>query len=728
MIRAALCLAPVVALAACGSTVGTLDAEQGRDPSRLAVPEGQALVVRGDFANVPGNVLRVRPDVIVRPPLGEDGTRGVIVVEGARGITLDLEGLELRGTAAGTDLDRNAGWGVVLRDCQDVTVKGGRFGGYKVCVAAFGCDRLVLDGLQFDGWYGARLLSTALAENESDWIFPHQNDEREWMWNYGAAIALEDCRDVTVRGSRGRHGQNGILLTRCEGTRVYDCDFSFLSGWGLALYRTNGSFVSRNRFDHCVRGYSHGVYWRGQDSAGILMFERCSDNVFAENSATHGGDGLFLFAGRDTVDGLAFERGEMDAGGSDRNVWWHNDFSYAVANAIEATFSSDNWAIGNVLDGCHQHGVWGGYSRRMVVLGNAIRDTRGGGVSIEHGQECAIVENELTSNDMGVELWWDEDEGLVGGPFGKNRDTASRDHLVVGNQLAENAQDFVVRRTSNVAFGPNDIGPGSRSLSVERSAVLVPPGAKPIDVRPFFLQFGPLPSGVVADSTVRAFEGDEPEWLARARAWVPPELLGEQNPFAAERGTAQGLDTIVMGEWGPWDFESGEPRPKQREPGGLLSGARWQATWFRWQPVSSVPQPSAEPKASDPRVDLAGWRALAGSPLAQREVGAWVNPWAGDEELRRTIGNAHFGLVASATIELAAPGRYRLSVVSDDGVRVQIDGRAVLENWTWHAPTRDVAEIDLTAGRHGFLLEYFQIDGAAALTVELERCIAPAGG
>src|SRR5687768_18079716 len=34
---------------------------------------------------------------------------------------------------------------------------------------------------------------------------------------------------------------------------------------------------------------------RGQDSAGILCFEQSSDNLFAENSATHGGDGFFGF-------------------------------------------------------------------------------------------------------------------------------------------------------------------------------------------------------------------------------------------------------------------------------------------------------------------------------------------------------------------------------------------------------------------------------------------------
>lgn len=682
------------------------------DPGAIALVPGHALVVQGALEGQP---VRVKPGAYVIPPLGDDGLRGVIVLEDQRGVVLDLTGVELRGTPPGTDLDENAGWGIVLRRCTDVTVRGGKIGGYKVGIAAFECANLAIEDVAFDGWYGQRLASTSVAESQSDWLYPHENDAREWMTQHGAAIALEDCGGATIARSRGRHGQNGILLTRCASTRVYDCDFSFLSGWGLALYRTNGSLVAQNRFDHCVRGYSHGVYWRGQDSAGILMFERCSDNVFALNSATHGGDGVFLYGGQDLVEGRALARGEQDAGGSDRNVWWRNDFSYAVANAIEATFSSDNWAIGNQLDGSHQHGVWGGYSRRMVVLDNSIRDTRGGAVSIEHGQECAIAGNTLTGNDIGVELWWDEDPSLVGGPLGKQRDTASRDHVVVGNRVADNAQDVVLRRTTNVAFGRNDVGNGSRSLEVARASVLRAPPAKPIEVAAFFQTLGDLPSGVIADSTVRLLEGDEPEWLQRARSWKPPELPGKQRPFAADRGARQGLDTIVIGEWGPWDFESGEPRPKPRQPGGLLSSARWDAAWFRWEPAR------AGAPGSDPRQDVARWRALAASPVVRREVGPWTNPWAGDEALRGAIGNAHFGLVARTKVTLAEGGKHVLSVVSDDGVRVLVDGRTRLENWTWHAPTRDAVELDLTAGEHEIVVEYFQIDGAAALTVELER-------
>jgi len=657
--------------------------------AEVQVPQGAPLVV--------AESVRVAPGEHLRPPLGADGRSGVIVVEKRKGIVVDLTGVTMRGTAAGTDLDRNAGWGIVLRDCEDVTIRGGALGGYKGCVVAERCRNLVLEGLAFDGWYGQRLLSTVAAEDEADWLYPHENDEGEWISNHGAAISLTDCTNATIRGCRGRHGQNGILLTRTGGSRVYDCDFSFLSGWGLAMYRSSSNVVSRNRFDYCVRGYSHDVYWRGQDSAGILMFERCSDNLFAHNSATHGGDGIFLFAGNDTVGGRAFEKGEMDAGGSDRNIWYRNDFSCAVANAIEATFSKDNWAIENRLSGSHQHGVWGGYSSRMVVLGNDIEDTIGGAVSIEHGQECAIVANRIRRNRIGVELWWDEDPELFHGPFGKNRDTSSRDHFVLGNEFEGNRRDLVLTNTEHVFLAANRWGKPQGPIEGEgvRLDLLLGEG-------------GTRASATIQAASLDDPRGDSPEWLERALAWECPEVPGTQEAITppAER---RGLDSIVMGEWGPWDHRSGEPRPAQRQPGGLLAGCRWVATWFSWK------------DGPDPREALEEWRALASKPAARAEVAAWTNPWGGDESVRKSVGNDRFGLLAQTRLAIAESGMHRLAVTSDDGVRVSVDGKVALEDWTWHAPKRQEVEIDLAQGEHRFEVEYFQIDGATALSIDLRR-------
>lgn len=660
-----------------------------RQPADVEIPTGSALVVRQD--------VRVKQGEYLRPPLGEEGRGGVIVIDKAKKLTLDLTGVSLRGTPAGTDLDKNSGWGIVLRDCEDVTIRGGTLGGYKGCLVAERCKNLVLDGLAFDGWYGQRLLSTVAAEDGSDWLYPHENDSGEWILNHGAAISLTDCSNTTIAACRGRHGQNGLLLTRTNGSRVSDCDFSFLSGWGLGMYRASSNVIAHSRFDYCVRGYSHDVYWRGQDSAGILMFERCCDNLFVYDSATHGGDGVFLFAGNDTVAGHAFEKGEDDAGGSDRNIWYRCDFSCAVANAIEATFSKDNWAIENRLSGSHQHGVWGGYSSRMVLLKNEIDDTLGGGVSIEHGQECAVALNSMRRNQIGVELWWDEDPDLVGGPFGQNRDTSSRDHVVLGNEFEGNGRDLVITKTESVFLAANLWGKPEGPIEGERIRIDLLLGAN-----------GARASATIHDSDLDDPHGEQPEWLARARAWKCPEVPGSQEALAPP-GERRGLDSIVMGEWGPWDFRSGEPRPAQRQPGGLLAGCTWEARWFSWK------------EGPDPREAPEEWRALAKKLVASAEVAAWTNPWGGDAATRKAVGNDRFGLFAKTRLVLGESGKHRLAVTSDDGVRVKVDGKVAFEDWTLHAPKRGEVEIELGQGEHRFEIEYFQIDGATALAIDLER-------
>lgn len=710
------CIALALVLAASAGACRTAgDASLDSDARGRLAP---GVVVLGDHGTVvTGSGARhVAPGTYLR---SAGSARAVLVVERAHDLVLDLSGVTLRGSAAGTDLDLHRGIGIQLVDCDKVKIVGGTIGGYKVCVAAERCRDIQLDGVRFDAWYGSRLLSTRVAEDEADWLFPHQNDDGEWVEKYGAAIALTDCERATIARCSGRHGQNGILLVRTNACTLYDDDFSFLSGWGLALYRASHNRVSHCIFDYCVRGYSHDVYWRGQDSAGILMFERSCDNVFVENSATHGGDGVFLFAGRDKVEGQALLRGEQDAGGSDRNIWYRNDFSFAVANSIEATFSSDNWAIGNRLNGSHQHGVWGGYSERMVILANEISNTLGGGVSIEHGQECAIVGNTLEDDDAGLELWWDEDPVLVNGPYGKHHDTQSRGHLVSNDRFAHNAKDLEISHTRALAFRANEFASKKHALKLED--VTVAPDASPkLEVMTLIAGVdGSSPSGTLRDVALEPYPATEPEWLVRARAYAPPNLPGKLVTFESERNESGGLDTIVMGEWGPWDFRSGEPRPKQRDPGGLFATAQWNATWFAWSPASG------DQRGTDPRKDVEAWRKLASAPLVTGTVRAWTDPWGSSKETRTKVGTAHFGLIARTTLTLAEGGAHRLAVTSDDGVRVQVDGQVVLENWTWHGPTRDTAEIQLARGEHTFELEYFQIDGASALALELERVTGP---
>ncbi len=672
-----------------------------------AAGEEQAPLAAVDFTDLP--VVAVDARSVTFAPgsyLRAAGTASpVMEIAGMDGVTLDFTGVEVRGQAIDADLDAARGVCVRLRDCRDVTLRGGVFGGYKVCVALSGCEGVRVEGARFDRWYGQRLRSTAVAEDQDDWLWPHLNDEGEWDARYGGAISATDCRDLDIVGCRGRKGQNGILLTRVTGSRVHDNDFSFLSGWGLGMYRASENVVAHNVFDYCVRGHSHEVYWRGQDSAGILMFESCCRNLVARNSATHSGDGVFLYAGHDLV-----QRGLAEATGSDENVFLENDLRYSVANSLEATFSRGNVVIGNDLSGSHQHGVWGGYSSDMVIVGNQIRDTIGGAISIEHGQNCLIADNVIATSEIGFEAYWDEDPGLVQGPYGRLRSTDSRGHRVLENRFEDNVLDLVIRGTSDIVFHGNSWAPGSRRPYFEDLGAESDETVDQATVARWLDGLdGSFPSGNISASTLTPWTGRAPEQLDAWRSFDVGELPGGQAVRAEDRGAARGgLETIVMGEWGPWDLRSNEPRPARSRPGGLLDGAGWTARWFLWDEATS-----------DPRVDEAAWRARATAPVLTRRVTSFVNPW-GSDEVRRAVGNDHFGLLAHAEVEVPTAGPHRLRVTSDDGVRVLVNGRIVIERWDHHASMRDEVVVELEAGVVPVKVEYFQITGGAALLLELE--------
>lgn len=110
-------------------------------------------------------------------------------------------------------------------------------------------------------------------ESLADWLSFHHNEKREWM-RYGAAMYREDVRGGEIRGNTVRQGMNGLLVTRTDSLLVVNNDFSFNSGLGIGLYRSDRNRIMHNRVDYNVRGYSDGFYRRGQDSAGILIYQQ----------------------------------------------------------------------------------------------------------------------------------------------------------------------------------------------------------------------------------------------------------------------------------------------------------------------------------------------------------------------------------------------------------------------------------------------------------------------
>jgi parallel beta-helix repeat protein len=331
--------------------------------------------------------------------------------------------------------DPDAGSGVAIRvdGGSNVRIQHARVRGYKVGIMARGTRDLALTDNDLSDNWKPRLFSLVEHESLVDWLSFHHNEKDEWL-RFGAAAYLADVHGGSLRGNRAEHGMNGILLVRSDSLRIWNNTVSFNSGVGFGLYRSSDNVIAHNHADYNVRGYSHGFYRRGQDSAALLIYEQSCRNVVAYNSMTHGGDGLFLWAGQTTMD-----TGE---GGANDNLFYGNDFSFAPTNGMEATFSRNTF-IRNLVEGS-DHGLWGGYSFDSKVVGNDFRRNRVG-IAIEHGQANTISFNRFAGDSTAIYLWANPIEPSDWG-YPKHRNTQSRDYRISENIFFAPRSPFVRRR------------------------------------------------------------------------------------------------------------------------------------------------------------------------------------------------------------------------------------------------------------------------------------------
>jgi parallel beta-helix repeat protein len=726
-------------------------AAEGAEPPTIEVTAPNTVITQSCRVVIP-------PGAVIR----DVNEQGVIRV-GAPNIEIEfVSGSVLRGSPADTRPDEYKGYGIRVSGYAGVTIRGARISGFWCGLWATNANGLAVEGLDASDNRRAHLKSTPVAEDEGDWLFGHNNDQHEWLKNYGAALYIEDSAGVTVRDSRVWHGQNALCLDRVTASEIYDNDFSFNSGWGIALWRCARNVISRNALDFCVRGYSHGVYNRGQDSAGIFAFEQNNENVFAENSVTHGGDGFFGFAGREALG----ETGEhpvewYQRRGNSDNLLISNDFSYAAAHGIENTFSFGNKYLKNRIVGNAICGIWAGYSRETLIAGNdfAGNGERGyglerGGVNIDHGGDNLILHNAFVTNQCGVHLW-----GGARPDFEKKNWAKANGYASTGSVIADNTFDG-----DSVAF--HFRGPGQVALGQNK---LVSVGKE-----------------MIAEPTYQVVRDDQ---MAVEPLKVPEhKVFGKKHPVGA-RSELRGRQNIIMTEWGPWDHVAplvrlvtsaggmaryevlkvplvdvrvetvgdrvrgvlalipGKPDESQvtvsavesgvhpyvlkvqaagkplAEMKGTLLSTKWQTTFFKW------------PTNTDPRKNLEGYRKLAQGPTAvsaELEELSLRYGMRGPSELgisdkvtAANLGRDHFGMIARARLPLAK-GTWELATLSDDGVRVSVDGKPVIENWAWHGPTRDLGTLELAAGKTvEIVVEHFQIDGYAVLEFSLSPQAKP---
>lgn len=725
----------------------TLATAAGAQAPRRTVPLTPGMTITSS--------VRIRPGTY-RFPANASLDSALVIVRG-EGITVDMRGVRLEGTALDAAPDEGQGVAVRVDGGRDVHILGATIRGYRIAVLARGTRGFSLSDNDLSHNWKPRLFSLVGHESLVDWLSYHRNEQREWM-RFGAAIYLEDVTGGEIAGNRAEQGMNALLMTRTDSVTVRDNVFAFNSGLGIGMYRSSRNVIVRNRVDYNVRGYSHGWYRRGQDSAGLLMYEQSSDNIVAWNSVTHGGDGLFLWAGQSTMD--------TGAGGANDNLFFANDFSFAPTNGIEATFSRNRF-VANVVEG-NDHGVWGGYSYGSEITGNCFARNRVA-IAIEHGQDNAIARNAFSGDTTAIQLWANaiEPSDWV---YPRKRDTRSRDYRITGNTFRDHVTTWRVSETAPLDTAGNTLDargtPNARTTLNARTAndPQTAPGARErrvmrCDPRTLlgaeFDRFAERIGGLLAGSA-RAIPAAP--WPRRERSAI---VVDEWGPFDWRSPKLWPVDTLrdavrlrTLGPAGRWRVVDTDGlrglsartgtigdtllvRPHaDREhdwavtleyvgaatvsPSGVRAEAgapvrfaferreprlEWDVRYFAWSDTL------LDPERAPGNLDA----IIAGTPTMTRREARLDYQWY---RARFGLPQERWALDAHATVDVP-DGVHSLRVISDDAARVWVDGRLVMERT--QPGGSEVMYAAITPGRHAVRVAFYQLTGWTELRVEVVR-------
>jgi len=668
-------------------------------------------------------------------------------------VTVDFAGATMQGISTGANPDLASGVAVRIEGGHGVRILNATIRGYKVAIMARGTRRLDLVNNDLSYNWKPRLYSLVEHESLVDWLSFHHDEHDEWL-RYGAGAYLADVVGGEIRGNRVTQGMDGIMLVRSSGIRVWNNVLSFDSGVGIGLYRSSHDTVMHNQADYDVRGYSDPFYHRGQDAADMLVYEQSSHNVVAYNSMTHGGDGFFLWAGQSTMD--------TGQGGANDNLVYGNDFSFAPANGIEATFSRNTF-VANHVEGC-EYGVWGGYSFDSRILGNDL-DRNRTGIAIEHGQGNVIAYNRFMDDSTGVRVWADSIQ-QPGWGYAMHRDTRSRDYRVDSNTFVRDRVALRVANTTGFSVSGNTFSAvdspavardtaryrfSGNTVEALRPALQVVAGPMPLPT-PQALAPRPITGGPTPPVSPRARrdraaitvdEWGPYDWLSpklwptdstralplRLRVLGPPgrwRLVGHRGTELVSPRAGRTGDTVTVtperdsvGDWSvTLEYAGGatvSPRGVRRRAGEpyRFSYSRfeppvdWSVRFFGW--TNGGP--------TDPRARPDAFGVLRRSkPLFTGRVPRL--DYEGARPPARGVPAGRFATEATGSVNLA-PGEYTLRTISDDAVRVWVDGALAIDDWSPHESTVDFAA--LRGGRHDLRVQYYQADGWYELRVEIVR-------
>lgn len=141
---------------------------------------------------------------------------------------------------------------------------------------------------------------------------------------------------------------------------------------------------------------------------------------------------------------------------------------------------------------------------------------------------------------------------------------------------------------------------------------------------------------------------------------------------------------------------------------------------FSWRWVSSPAPPAPPPALSNFRGEYFNNISLGGSPMVVRDDASINFNWGNGTPVPGVTPADNFSARWTRTLDLV-PGRYRFAVTSDDGVRLWVDNRLLIDRWYDHAAESYEAELDWPGGAVPVRLDYYERAGLARVSLSWSR-------
>lgn len=734
---------------------------------------------KSDEITIEKDNIKVTGSVKIKPGtyrVVDSDKNGVLQVE-AEGVTVDFQGATLWGVLKDENREAFDGIGISVKGCKNVTIKNANVHGFKYNIQVLECNKAVVEGCDvaksramriskygktFESFLELRKLQAWRGYGASIWLEKcTESVVKKCVGRSGQnGILLVDSERCEIRENDFSFSSGwGIGLWHSSNNKVLANTANFVDrpwsgSWGgdaqgiVLVDGSNANWVVGNSFSH--GGYFLTNRDNKADEKSKADHGASNDNIVAYNDCSY-------------VHANSFESTFSDGNIFVRNTASNSNFGFWLG------YSSNNMVLENEIIGNKTEGVAVEHGSGTVIEGNNFSKNGQAGIRLWNGgskhhpsKSYTIRGNKFVNERDCVVLAGTDDTVLEGNQFIDPTDwaiildkdsselKASRNIFKVesgkggailskGKKDEMNASENYWDSKRNINSLIKTLGgkvktdnplkepPKPVSLSASEKFWSSERGKKLTEIYNGIKDLVKLYKDTPYPKGWHIFTPDEWSPYDFTKDLVYPAKLSggpqtlyvlgggqfkvEQLPnwlkVSSDSGSGPGqiqLEASKRPEKGKGDVRDLSFKIKFPESGkeaivsGTLTMVEWDVKYFKWNGISYN--------------DKDGWEKLfKGKPVYSHgsptlDVTSQTRP--------SQVPDNHFAIVAEADIEFPG-GDVLFKTISDDGVRLYVDDKAVISNWSRHAGKTDTATVNMSKGRHNIRVEYCQEGGGYRL-------------